>query len=434
MEQTQSAKKLNERKFFTVLPVLVLPFLTLAFWAMGGGRGSAAKAALAEEQGFNMELPGAAVREDKELTKLGHYERAESDSAKLREQIKNDPYYRLSFSPAEDEPDWEEDAEANESPYANSGLRSGPYAGGYSDPNEARVMEKLAELNEALSRPVEEDTQQDDPTAFQPEPVSISSDLDRLEQMMHIMQQGNEEEDPEMQELNRMLQSILDIQHPERVQERLRQASKEQSGAVFSVNAESREDYISGWEGGTPEQELFAAYATAHQNGFYSLEDPAYNSVEANAIRAVVHESQTLVSGSTIKLRLLNDVFINGTRIPKDHFVFGTASLNGERLEVNIKSIRSGESLFPVSLSVHDADGLEGIYIPGAISRDVAKQSGDRAVQSFGMTTLNPTIGGQLAGAGIETARGLLSKKIKLVKVTVKAGYQVWLKDEKQQQ
>ena len=35
----------------------------------------------------------------------------------------------------------------------------------------------------------------------------------------------------------------------------------------------------------------------------------------------------------------------------------------------------------------------------------------------------------QATTAGIQAAKGLLSKKIKLVKVTVKAGYRVLLKD-----
>jgi hypothetical protein len=85
----------------------------------------------------------------------------------------------------------------------------------------------------------------------------------------------------------------------------------------------------------------------------------------------------------------------------------------------------------PVSLHLFDFDGLEGIYIPGAISRDAAKQSGDRAIQGMGISTFNPGIGAQAAGVGIETARNILSRKIRMTKVTVKSGYHVWLLDEK---
>lgn len=161
-------------------------------------------------------------------------------------------------------------------------------------------------------------------------------------------------------------------------------------------------------------------------------EDIDTNSAVENAIKAVVHQSQVLVDGAVVKLRLLNDVFINGNLIPKDNFVFGTASLNGERLIIKINSIRYNNSLYPVDLSVFDMDGMDGIYIPGAITRDVAKQSADRAVQGIGLTTIDPSLKVQAATAGIEAAKTLLSKKAKLIKVTVKAGYHVLLRDEKQ--
>jgi hypothetical protein len=53
-------------------------------------------------------------------------------------------------------------------------------------------------------------------------------------------------------------------------------------------------------------------------------------------------------------------------------------------------------------------------------------------VQGVDITTLNPSIGAQAANAGIEAAKTLLTRKAKLIRVTVKAGYQVLLRDEKQ--
>lgn len=37
-QKTHSPKFLRQRKFFMVLPLLVLPFMTLMFWALGGGK------------------------------------------------------------------------------------------------------------------------------------------------------------------------------------------------------------------------------------------------------------------------------------------------------------------------------------------------------------------------------------------------------------
>ncbi len=120
--------------------------------------------------------------------------------------------------------------------------------------------------------------------------------------------------------------------------------------------------------------------------------------------------------------------------MPKESFVFGIASLNNERLQIQISSIRSGSSLFPVKLEVYDMDGLPGIYIPGAITRDVAKQSVDNSLELMDIGTMDPSLKAQAAAAGINATKNLLSKKSKLIRVTVKAGYKVLLRDKKFQQ
>lgn len=216
------------------------------------------------------------------------------------------------------------------------------------------------------------------------------------------------------------------MQYPERVQEKLKQTSQANKGQVFAVSSQTKENNIT-----LLNADLSAGGTT---NGFYSFTGATAIEDSQNAIQAVIHETQTIVDGSTVKLRLVNDVFINGVRIPKDNFIYGIASLRGERLSIKITSVRYNNSLFPVELAVYDMDGLDGIYIPGAITRDVAKQSADRSMQTIGLTSLDPSWGAQAASAGIEAAKTLFSKKVKLIKVTVKAGYQVLLRDEKQKQ
>ena len=148
----------------------------------------------------------------------------------------------------------------------------------------------------------------------------------------------------------------------------------------------------------------------------------------------MVHEAQVLLNGSVVKMRLLDDMYVNGTLIPKGNFVFGIAQLNDERLEVSISSIRCNNSLFPVKLDIYDMDGLPGIYIPGAISRDVAKQSADNSLQLMELTSMDPSIKAQAATGGINAAKSLLSKKVKQVKVLVKAGYKILLMDKSSEQ
>jgi conjugative transposon TraM protein len=433
----QSQKLLRQRKFFMVLPLLTLPFMTLAFWALGGGKMENVEAKSQAQKGFNMSLPDVYLKEDKPLNKMSYYDKAASDSAKVKELMKNDPYYN---NPAVFDGNREEVNSIDTSLFRytykskNDGLKTSPYSGSaYNDPNEAKVYQKLDQLNKALSNPSIPEVKPEDHSSYNhSEGASVkTSDVDRLELMMQTMNQsgGN---DPEMQQLSGMLEKILDIQHPDRVSEKNKQTSEERKGQVFPVTVKDQSDFVSLLDNSSfnkvrPDTNI---RLNIQSNAFYPLDDLTASNETSNAIEAVIHETQTLVNGSIVKLRLVNDVYINGILIPKDNFLFGTASLNGERLNIKISSIRFRNSLFPIDLSVYDIDGIDGIYIPGAITRDVAKQSAGRATQGFGLTTLDPSIAAQAARAGIEAARNLLSKKVKLIKVTVKAGYRVLLKEE----
>lgn len=426
MEQERSQKFIRQRKFFMALPILALPFITLLFWALGGGKVSSADAQVHTAKGFNIELPGANLKDEKGLGKMDYYNQAQTDSAKRKEQIKNDPYYTASST----------GNEYNEPvlPVTNSGYGNvavpAPYTlSTYQDPNEVKVYSRLKQLDNALNAPVAAVPKE---TKVNSSPTVNGGDIDRLETLMRSMQQGNGP-DPEMQQLDAMMERILDVQHPERVQEKLRQSSEQRKGQVFAVLSAKQADPLSSLARKEESLKSFSQSRTL-QNGFYGLDNIDLSAEAQNAIEAVVHETQTVVSGATIKLRLLNDIFINGILIPKDNFVYGVANLSGERLRIQIGGVRYINQLFPVAMNVYDMDGLEGVNVPGAITRDVAKQSADRSMQNIGFTSIDPSWQVQAAGAGVEAAKSLFSKKVKLVKVTLKAGYKVLLYDEKQKQ
>lgn len=428
MEQQEQNKTVRDgRKFLLVLPLLIIPFITLGFYALGGGRGNAGLSGK-DAVGLNATLPDALGHDKEMLDKMSFYDQAEKDSIRLMELARLDPYY-LSFEQSKQL--------HGQGEYVNNhtGLE-GMNSNSYRNPNEEKVYGKLAQLDKVLADADRQDWQQDNARSatrsYGNADPELRGDIERLEQMMLSMQSGPGQADPEMAHINSVLENVLDIQHPERVQERLKQQSKENTGQVFAVAATLAKTPISLLDNKSV-KEYSEDYQDAKKvdNRFFGLDGVSDTDDELSGIAAVVHETQTLVSGATVKLRLTQDVFISGRLIPKDNFIYGTVALQGERLQVQVESIRHGQSLFPVKLFVHDMDGLSGIHIPGAITRDVAKQSGDQAIQGINMGTMNPSIGAQAASAGIELGRNLLSKKIKLIKVEVKAGYKVLLRDGK---
>lgn len=422
-----SPQFLRKRKFFMALPLLCLPFMTLMFWALGGGAGTATAQG---QKGINATLPDAQLKEGDPLDKMAYYDQAAQDSAELSEQRKNDPFYHSSDFEAAFNTPFSHDS--TDDPFRSYGGLS-TRTSAFNDANEQRVYSKLDQLNAAIAQ-----NQAIATPAYEEQPPYYnrgnnngvsSADVDRLEQMMQTMTQRSEP-DPEMQQLNGMLEKIIEVQNPGLVQEKLKKASEQRRGFVYAVNSSKVPDSVS-----TLGRKRLATRLNGGNNGFFSFDNASGDIPDGqNSVQAVIHENQTLVNGSTVKLRLTNDIYINGTLIPRETFVFGLASLNGERLNIKISNIRYKSNLFPVDLSVFDIDGLDGIYIPGAISREVAKESADRGLQNIGFNTIDPSIGMQAAGVGIEAAKTLFSKKAKLVRVTVKAGYQVLLRDEKQKQ
>ncbi|MDO6433278.1 conjugative transposon protein TraM [Flavitalea sp. BT771] len=149
------------------------------------------------------------------------------------------------------------------------------------------------------------------------------------------------------------------------------------------------------------------------------------------AVPAVVERDQELVNGATIALRLTAGVVFNGLTIPNGQLVYGVVSLNNDRMQVNIHSIRYGQSILATTWQVYDMDGLMGIHIPEGLGRQVARQSADQSIGSLNLAAYDPSIGGQVTNAGIQAARSFFSRKVRALRVLVPAGYQVLLRDAK---
>nr|WP_121269890.1 conjugative transposon protein TraM [Pedobacter schmidteae] len=413
--KSENVKVEKRRKFLLVLPLIVIPFLAAIFYSFKEDEGTANPLQEAAVKGLQAGLPDANVKKEPE-NKLSYYEAAEQDSAKRSEQMRNDPYFQNAY--AYQPPGTMPPASAY-GPNYGAGYNPGPYM---PEARENAVYSRLNALNATLNQPAPMPPANNPYPANESEPMN--GEVDRLEKMMKMMSSGAGEEDPEMKNIDGMLDKLLDIQNPARVQERMRKNSKESRGQVFQVTGE------------TPKREITALYndtekISKHSNGFFAFENSKQEQeTPAGTIKAVVHQNQTIVAGAVIKLRLLNDIYVNGFKIPKDNFLYGLASLDGERLNIGISNIQYQDIIFPVQLTVYDMDGLNGIHIPGAISREISKQGGSDAISSIGLSGLDPSIGAQAATAGIEITKNLIGRKVKMVRVTVKAGYQVLLRDE----
>lgn len=150
-----------------------------------------------------------------------------------------------------------------------------------------------------------------------------------------------------------------------------------------------------------------------------------------NTIAAVIASDQTLTTGTTIALRIVDSIRVNGRVWPAGQLIYGTVTINNDRMLVHVGSLREERSLYVIDLQVYDLDGIAGIHIPGVLSRDVAKQSADQGVSSLNVLEADPSLGAQTANAGIQTVKSFAGRKVRQVRVSVRAGYQLLLRESK---
>ena len=356
----------RKRKFLLALPPIVFGFATLLFWALGGGQPEQAKAN--GNKGLSLKLPQAIIAENNTGDKMSFYDQARADSLKKQQLRKADPFSQLhqdsiggfsaanpsrSFFPQQDH----------------------LYAGAGGDParNEARINQRLAALQAVVNKP------QTQPAVVAPK-TPVSKTVNPLSDS--LLRKTPAAEDPELKQMNGLLEKILDIQHPERIK-----AANEKSGAAPAVK-------------------------------------------KFRAIPAVIDGTQKIVQGTVVCLKLTDTVTLGGQLFAKGQRLYGSGSLSNQRYTLNIKSIHVGNDFYPADLTVFDqTDGLEGISVPEAVTGDALRDGATSGVQNMDVMSVDPSMTAQLTTAGINTAKGLFSKKVKRLKGKIRDGHALLLRD-----
>ncbi|TDE10729.1 conjugative transposon protein TraM [Dyadobacter psychrotolerans] len=423
----QHERFLAQRKFYLALPVLALPFVTFLYWVLFA-KNAASQPLQNNLQGLNVQLPDAVFKDSKNLNKLSFYKQAQLDSTKKAELIRKDPYRN-------DLPGFSSTTEPNallgiSGDFSSSGKTT------TSAQSQQQIYTKLKALDATLSetrRPAFSEVTDSQPkqlTGLDLVSAQPNAQIQKLQALIDDLQQGGQDTpDDEMTQLNAVLEKIIQIQNPKPEAGSHAAISGKQSPSVKVQTELSNSDIgFLGEIQPIDSLNLQHSVSATEKNEFYSL-DQAVSVQKARAIRAFIDQDQTLVSGSTIKIRLSDDINVGGQLIAKDSYLYGLASLNQDRLTVQIRSVYTGSMVVSVNLSVYDLDGQPGIYIPSAISREAAKQSLSQQIQSLDIGNMDPSLAAQSASAGVQAAKSLLSKKTRLTQLHLKAGYQLLLFD-----
>ncbi len=114
--------------------------------------------------------------------------------------------------------------------------------------------------------------------------------------------------------------------------------------------------------------------------------------------------------------------------------VVGAAKIQGERLAIEITSLEHDGTVIPVELPVYDTDGQPGIFIPNSMEmnavREVAANMGGSLGSSINISTDAGAQASDLGKGLIQGTSQYIAKKMRTVKVHLKAGYRVMLYQE----
>ncbi len=180
------------------------------------------------------------------------------------------------------------------------------------------------------------------------------------------------------------------------------------------------------------DEEFIEEYSRPRNMGFHTAAG-SNSSIDKNTISATVYQTVVLTDGKEIQFRLTEPLQAGNLIIPTNTIVTGTAKIGGERMDVTISAIEYAGNVIPVSMQVYDTQGMPGLFIPGSDElnalKEVAANMGSNLNSTINISQQNA--GQQLAtdlGRGmIQGTSQYIAKKMRTIKVTVKAGHQIYL-------
>ena len=154
-------------------------------------------------------------------------------------------------------------------------------------------------------------------------------------------------------------------------------------------------------------------------------------------VKACVAQTQVIRAGSTVQLRLLEAVRIDGVLIPRNTPLYGLATIAGMRLQVTVSSVEYGGRIFAVEAAAYDLDGQPGLNVPNSRERTALKEALASVGQTAG-TSVNVTrsagqqVLSELARGGLQASSQYVAGKLREVKITLKANHQLLLISKQQ--
>lgn len=243
-------------------------------------------------------------------------------------------------------------------------------------------------------------------------------------------------------EVNRMLDEYVKQNRLSEEEAEILKRNKELNRKLGIADEEEEKDTVNPEVAGAvdtvPAADVHEGVFLVDSAGNRSRRPKGTDNTRSNLIRACVHGSQTIYSGTAVRLRLLEPIVLDGHEIPRNTIFYGTAGAGGSRLRVTVENIRIGSYITPVSYIIYDNDAMEGLNVPNNVKAEAKRRIASRTVSSINLPlssigTLTSEITSAV-NAVTSATRNVLQTQLNVIKVEMKANYQIYIKEESREE
>ncbi|CAI9686804.1 hypothetical protein EAVNVH72_03495 [Elizabethkingia anophelis] len=204
----------------------------------------------------------------------------------------------------------------------------------------------------------------------------------------------------------------------------------------FVAFTSARKNTVSALYREPTDSDFLANWSETRNRGFYTAGATEQVVQPKNSIKACVHDAQTVVGETGVRLRLLEPAKTPIRTIPQGTIVTANAKFQGGRLQLKITSIELEGNIIPVDITIYDLDGQQGLYVPYSPEMNALTEMAGNMSQTGGTSVMLTQNAGQQVAADlsrgvVQGISGYFAKKVRTPKVTLKAGHQVFLISKK---
>lgn len=179
--------------------------------------------------------------------------------------------------------------------------------------------------------------------------------------------------------------------------------------------------------------DFLSSTLTVSKNKKTSNFNSVYRQNENSFIKAIIDEDMKGYLGSRIRLRLLEDVYIGNIHIKKGTVLYALISgFSLQRVNINIVSIMYQNEILPINLSIYDVDGMEGLYVPASVFREMSRTMAENTIQGQNLNSAGEGFLTNTITSLFQSTSKSIADLIRKNKVKVKYNSFVYLIDNKE--